>query len=132
MHRSEYNFQTGTKTIEYVTSYKYLVITLQENLDFNVTAQTLFNSGGRALGLMISKILSFKDVGFETFTKLYNSYAVPVRDYCSAVWGFRHFKKGDMVQNSAIRYFLDVHRTWVGHLVPIDFGLIWYVGGIVL
>lgn len=110
VRRTEYNFQIGTTTIGYVTSYKYLGIILQENLDFNVTAETLFNSGGRALGSMISKIHSFKDVGFETFTKLYNSCVVPVTDYCSAVWGFRHFNKGDMVQNRAIRYFLGVHR----------------------
>ena len=31
-------------------------------------------------------------------------------DYCSGVWGFRDFYKGDMIQNRAIRYFLGVHR----------------------
>ena len=31
-------------------------------------------------------------------------------DYCSGVWGFRDFHKGDMVQNRVIRYFLGVHR----------------------
>ena len=59
---------------------------------------------------MISKIHSFKDVGFETYTKLYYSCVVPVTDYCSGVWGFRDFNKGDMIQNRAIRYFLGVHR----------------------
>ena len=83
---------------------------MQENLDFNVTAETLFYSGGRVLGSMVSKVHSFKDVGFETFTKLNNSCMVPMTDYWSAVWGFRHFSKGDMVQNRTIRYFLGVHR----------------------
>ena len=50
-----------------------------------------------------------KDVGFETYTKLYYSCVVPVADYCSGVWGFRDFNKGDMIQNRAIRYFLGVH-----------------------
>ena len=108
--RSDYAFHIGTKTIEYVSSYKYLGIMLHENLDFNVTVDTLFNSGGRALGSMISKIHSFKDVGFETYTKLYYSCVVPVTDYCSGVWGFRDFNKGDMIQNRAVRYFLGVHR----------------------
>ena len=79
-------------------------------MDFNATADALFNSGGRALGSMISKIHNFKDVGFETYTKLYNSCVTPVTDYCSGVWGFRDFNKSDMVQNRAIRYFLGVHR----------------------
>ena len=108
--RSDYAFHIGTKTIEYVSSYKYLGIMLHENLDFNVTVDTLFNSGERALGSMISKIHSFKDVGFETYTKLYYSCVVPVTDYCSGVWGFRDFNKGDMIQNRAVRYFLGVHR----------------------
>ena len=59
---------------------------------------------------MISKIHSFKDVDFKTYTKLYNSCVVPVTDYRSAVWNFRHFNKGDMVQNRAIRYFFGVFR----------------------
>ena len=81
-------------------------------MDFNATAETLFNSGRRALGSMISKIYNFKDAGFETYTKLYYSCAVPVTDYCSqtGVWGFRDFHKGDILQNHAISYFLGVHR----------------------
>ena len=107
--RSEYAFHIGNKTIEYASSYKYLGVVLCDNMDFNATAETLFNSGGRALGSMISKIHNFKDVGFETYTKLYYSWVVPLTDYCSGVWGFRDFHKGDMVQNRAIRYFLGVH-----------------------
>ena len=108
--RSEYAFHIGNKTIDYVRSYKYLGVVLYDNMDFNATVETLFNSGGRALGSMISKIHRFKDVGFETYTKLYYSCVVPVTDYCSGVWGFRDFNKGDMIQNRAIRYFLGVHR----------------------
>ena len=108
--RSDYVFHIENKTIDYASSYKYLGVVLSDNMDFNITVDTLFNSGGRALGSMISKIHNFIDVGFETYTKLYYSCVVPVTDYCSGVWGFRDFIKGDMVQNRAIRYFLGVHR----------------------
>ena len=108
--RSDFAFHIGNTTIEYVSSYKYLGVVLCDNMDFNATADALFNSGGIALGSMISKIHNFKDVGFETYTKLYNSCVTPVTDYCSGVWGFRDFNKSDMVQNRAIRYFLGVHR----------------------
>ena len=109
-NRSNYVFQVGNETIEYTTTYKYLGIVLHENLDFTVTADTLFNSGGRALGSMISKIHNFKDIGFEAYSKLHNSCVVPVTDYCSGVWGFWNFPKSDIVQNRAIRYYLGVHR----------------------
>ena len=67
---------------------------------------------------MISKIHNFKDVGFETYTKLYYSCVVPVTDYCSGVWGFRDFHKGDMVQN-----FLGVHRFTPILAINGDMGL---------
>ena len=109
--RSEYAFlYIGNKTIDYVSSYKYLGVVLSDNMDFNATVETLFNSGWRALGSMISKIHSFTAVGFETYTILYFSCVVPMMDYCSGVWGYRDFNKGDMIQNRAIRYFLGVHR----------------------
>ena len=60
---------------------------------------------------MISKIHDFKDVGYNTYTKMYNSCVVPVIDYCSGIWwGFKQFNKIDTLQNRAIRYFLGVHR----------------------
>ena len=67
-------------------------------------------AGGRALGAIISKIQSHKDVGFKTYSKLFSSCVVPVLDYCSGVWGLKQFDKIDMIQNRAIIYFMGVHR----------------------
>ena len=92
--RSDYVFHIGNKTIDYASSYKYLGVVLSDNMDFNITVDTLFNSGGRALGSMISKIPNFKYVGVETYTKHYYSCVVPVTDYCSGVWGFRKVQVG--------------------------------------
>ena len=128
--RSEYAFHIGNKTIDYVSSYKHLGVVLSDNMDFNATVETLFNSAERALGSMISKIHCFKDVGFETYTRLYYSCVVPVTDYCSGVCGSRDFNKGDMIQNRAIRYFLQVHRFT--HILAIsgDMGVQYlYTGG---
>ncbi len=54
-----------------VDKYKYLGIILQEHLDFNVTASVLASAAGRALGAIISKFKSFKNAGFNTFSKMY-------------------------------------------------------------
>lgn len=83
---------------------------LMKILEFTSTADTLSKAGGRALGAVISKIRSHKEVGFKTHSKLFSSCVVPVLDYCSGVWGFKQFDKIDMIQNRAIRYFMGVHR----------------------
>ena len=62
------------------------------------------------MGATISEVHCYKDVGYNTYTKLFNSCVVPVLDYCSGVWGFKQLNKMDNVQNRAIRYFLGVHR----------------------
>ena len=86
-------------------------ICMRSKIFFSETAEVLSQAGGRALGAMISKIHGFKDVGYNTYTKMYNSCVVPVIDYCSRIWwGFKQFNKTDTLQNRAIRYFLRVHK----------------------
>ena len=62
------------------------------------------------MGGVISKIHSLKQCGFKTYQKLYDTCVLPILDYSSAVWGYKHFQSSDNVQNRAIRYFLGVHR----------------------
>ena len=107
---SSFNFHIGNQMVDYTNVYRYLGIHMHENLDFSETAEVLSQAGGRALGAMISKIHGFKDVGYNTYTKMFNSCVVPVTDYCSGIWGFKQFNKIDTLQNRAIRYFLGVHR----------------------
>ncbi len=44
-----------------------------------------FGVAGRAMGSIISKFKSLKNVGFETYSKLYHSGVVPIMDYCSGI-----------------------------------------------
>ncbi len=46
---------------------------------------------GRALGSIISKFKSLKNVGFETYTKLYHNGVVPVLYYSSGIWGLKRY-----------------------------------------
>ena len=108
--RCNFDFKVGNETIDYASVYRYLGVHLIEHMDFNLIAETLAKAGGRALGAVISKIQSYKDVGFNTYSNLYDSCVVPVLDYCSGVWGFKAFDKIDMIQNRAIRYFMGVLR----------------------
>ena len=80
--RSNQSFFLGDCDIEIVDKYKYLGIFLDEFLDFKCTTYTLSVAAGRALGSIISKFRSLKNVGFETFSQLYHSGVVPIMNYC--------------------------------------------------
>lgn len=54
-------------------------------MDFNTAAEVLGKSWERALGAMISKIQNDKDVGLNTYEKLFHSCIVPNLDYCFGV-----------------------------------------------
>ncbi len=81
--RSKHEFNLDGNNIEIVDKYKYLGIYFDEFLDFKCTASMFAGTGGRAQGSIICKIKSLKNVGFETYTKLYHSRVVPVMDYSS-------------------------------------------------
>lgn len=104
--RSKFNFRIGNEELQYVHQYRYLDVIFYEKMDFNTTAEVLGKSGGRALGAMISKIHNYKDVGFNTYEKLFHSCVVPILDYCSGVWGFKTYHSIEIVQNRVIRYIL--------------------------
>ncbi len=95
--------------------YHYLGIIINEHFSYEITATTLPVSAGTALGGVISKFKSFKNVGFQTFSKLYHSGVVPVMDYCAGVWEYGKHSSCSSIPNRALRYFLGYikkHQFW--------------------
>ena len=78
-------------------------------MDFNTCASHLADSASTALGVVISKFRSFRNIGFSTFSKLFDAMVVPVMDYGSAIWGFKDFPQCNRIQNRAMCYYLGVH-----------------------
>ena len=107
---TQFVFQYGDKNLEIVNEYKYLGVILDQHLSFKTCSKTLADSGGRALSAVMSKFKQFKDIGFNTFTRMFESCVAPVLDYGSGVWGFVKANHSDIVQNKAYRYFLGVHN----------------------
>ena len=103
-------FKYGENILSIVPNYKYLGIILDEHLNFNDCTQTLSDAAGRALGGIIAKFKTLKNVGYDTFTKLFNLGVRPVYEYAAGIWGFYKASAIDKVQNRAIRYFLGVHK----------------------
>ena len=64
-----------------------------DNLDFVHTTNVLANSGGRALGAIITKFKFLKNMGYETYTSLFEKCVSPIIQYCSNIWGFKSFAK---------------------------------------
>ena len=119
-----FKLHTDGPILEKVTSYKYLGVYLDEFLTFTKTTDILATAGGRALGAMINRYKSLNDLGYDTYTKLYDSLVSPILDYGSAVWGFKSYESLDKIQNRATRFFMGVHRfaPILGHVGDMGWG----------
>lgn len=105
-----YSGLIGDEDLVVTSRYKYLGVTFTEHLDFEETAEVLSDASKRALGAIIAKYKVLENMGFKTFTTLYNTGVLSILNYCSEVWGFGRLSKCDTVQNRALRVFLGVHR----------------------
>ena len=74
------------------------------------------------MGSIITKFKQFKNIGYKTFTKLYNSGVSSILDYGASVWGYSNHKYGQQVQNRAIKYFLGVHKNAPNLAVQSEMG----------
>ena len=108
--KTNFNFAFNGMKLDIVAHYKYLGVILEEHLNYRLTAETLSGAAGRALGGVISKFKTLKNVGFHTYDKMYHTSVVSVMDYSSSIWGYNNYIEGDKIQYRAIRYFLGVHN----------------------
>ena len=107
---TDYKFVYSGKNIDLVPNYKYLGVIIDEHLKFNSCTTALSDSAGRALGGIIGKFKSLRNVGFETFTKLYSAGVSPILEYGSGIWGFVQANNIDKIHQRAMRYYLGVHK----------------------
>ena len=66
-------FILGDVTLKVVSSYTYLGMVFHEHIDYNAFVDILTSSASRALGSVIAKFKTFKDVGFDTLISLQQS-----------------------------------------------------------
>ena len=89
-------------------------IVLNYYLGVSETSDVLSKAAFRALGQMISKTKSNYDLGFATYTKLFDCTVNPILEYAIGAWGVgckgAPHKKLDQVQNRAMRFFCGVPR----------------------
>ena len=119
--RTNFRFMYNKIEIEVVSCYKYLAVIVDEYLDFKDCTKTLADSSGRALCAMLSKVKHMKNIGYKSYTKLYNTCVVPVMDYGSEFWGYK-FPCCETVQNRAVRFFLGLHKYVLTLVIQAEMG----------
>ena len=72
-------------------------------MEFIANADVLASSGGRALGAVISKFKTLKNVGYNTSKSLFESGVLPILQYGAGIWGVKDFVDIERVQLRAIR-----------------------------
>ena len=70
----------GTE-LELVSKYKYLGFIFNANRDMREGINVVSKAAGQSLSCIISKFASFRDAGFQTYIKLYESCVVLIMDY---------------------------------------------------
>ncbi len=83
--KTNLNFKFDGVLLDIVEKYKYLGNIFNEHLDFKVISTVLAGAAGRSLGGVIYKFKALKNIGYNTFLKMYHSYVVPILDYGSGV-----------------------------------------------
>ena len=111
VQKSNFKFYFENKIVEYCDAYKYLGVTINEELDFEKTAEVLCESAGRALGGLITKMIKNGGFPLNVFKLLYESCVCSITDYGSEIFGFHQFDPVEKVHSRAIRAFLGVSKS---------------------
>ena len=106
-----FNFKFEGKTVDYCDQYKYLGVTINENLNFEKTTNELCDSAGRALGKIVTKMIKNGGFPLNVYHILYECCVCSITDYGSEIFGFREFVGIEKIHSRAVRAFLGVSKT---------------------
>ena len=120
--KSNHDFRCGIYNLLIADKYTYLGITLNEYLDYSLTAKAVAQSASRALGLLIAKFKCMGGMPYDVFTRLYDSLVWPVISYGASIWGTKSFSCIAAVQNRAMRFFLGTGKYTPNAAVCGDMG----------
>ena len=120
--QSKFMFLFNHRTVNYCKSYKYLGSTINEFLNFNITAEAQAEAAGRSLGALITKTIKNGGLPFKIYTMLYECTVNSVSDYGSEIWGFELREAINKIHLRAARSFLGLpkHATSSGVMAEIN------------
>ena len=120
--QSKFMYLFNKRPVDYCKTYKYLGMTLDEFLDFNITAEAQADAAGRALGSLIAKTIKNGGLPFKIYSMLYDCSCTSVSDYGSEIWGFSPREAIIKIHLRAARSYLGLPKnvTKVGVLSEIN------------
>ena len=108
---TSFEFSYGDMDLEIVKKYNYLGVKLNENLNFRDCIKARSDAASRAFGGIVSKCKQYSDVGYNTYSHLFDSFVVPIQDYACEIWWNSNINMCDKITERAMRYYLGVHLT---------------------
>ena len=120
--QSRFMFLFNYRVVSYCKKYKYLGTTLDEFLNFQLSADSQAEAAGRALGSLITKTIKNGGLPYKIFSMLYECAVCAVADYGSEIWGYETKDSVNKIQLRAARCFLGLpkHATSAGVLAEIS------------
>ncbi len=106
--KTNFRFLWGDNQVDIVDGYRYLGVYLDEHLNFDKHCENIYKSAGRALGKILSKFAYFRNIGYKTFNKIFESNVESVLSYSVSTLALKKFDF-ERIQSRAARYFLGVH-----------------------
>ena len=111
--QSKYWFIFDKKSVPYCTKYKYLGTTINQYLDFKISAEAMCDPAGRALASIISKMIKNSGFPYNVYTNLVESCVNSITDYGGSVIGYHQHEGHLKIQLRAARAFLGTPKNAV-------------------
>ena len=111
--QSNFWFLFDHKTVPYCTTYKYLGTTINQYLNFEVTAEAQCDSAGRALSAIIKKMIKDSGFPYNVYSNLIDSCVNSITDYGGSVIGFDQHEGPLKIHSRAARAFLGIPKNGV-------------------
>ena len=120
--QSNFLFLFNMQPVQYCKSYKYLGASFNEHLEYTFTTGCLADSAGRALGLIVTKMIKNQGFPFNVYSILYESCVSSISDYAGEVVGYTQSEQSVKLQARAIRAYLGLPKNScnVGVLSEVD------------
>ena len=122
MTQSTFTFTCGDVQLGLVDKYRYLGLTLNNTLDYNITVKYVAQASTRALGLLISKFRSIGGLSYDVYTKLYDTLVWSIISNVVAIWETREYSSLNAVQHRDCCFFLGVGKYTPNAAVCGDMG----------
>ena len=119
--KSSFKFFLGEKPINYCSTYTYLGTLVHEFLNFNKSAEALYDPASRALGAIICKMKKCGGFPINTYKIVVDSCVFSITDYGKEVYGYNPHPPTEALHMRVLRSFLGLKKTTPSEGIKAEF-----------